>query len=275
MSNLGERGNMLPVLQKPTPETTPPPVEAFKSSDKIFSDKKIKKKVEPVNEVAEVKEVAQEVPVYVPKPKKPRKKGVYSAEAKRRMEEGRRKGLETRRRNLAAKRARELAELQSKAVEVKKPPKNKVQKTMDKAKQVIQKGVQNAPVEQQEYEYYEVDNEPEYEQEPEEDPEANFNQFANFMDRYEKMKQARQNHNKINYNHTARSRVRPPLPKVRPPTPAQTRWNPRANPQPHYRGNPRPASNQAYIGNKGYNPVRQRRPRMNKETNNPFLHYFS
>ncbi len=275
MSNLGERGNMLPALQQPTPENTPPPVEPFKSTDKIFADKKIKKKVETVNNVEQVQEVASvaEQPVYVPPPKKPRKKAVYSAEAKARMEAGRKKGLETRRRNLAAKRARELLELQKKGIGVQKPPVNKVEKTMNKAKEVIQKGVQNAPVEQEEYYYYEPEPEPEPDYEPEpEDPEANFKQFANFMDRYEKLRIDRQKHNKVNYNHTARSRVRPPLPKVRPPTPAQTRWNPRANPT---RGNPRPASNQAYIGTNGYNPIKKRKPRMNKETNNPFLQYFS
>ncbi len=34
---------MLPALQQPTPENTPPPVEPFKSTDKIFADKKLKK----------------------------------------------------------------------------------------------------------------------------------------------------------------------------------------------------------------------------------------
>tara|TARA_R100000655_G_scaffold64585_1_gene103138 strand:+ start:1341 stop:2150 length:810 start_codon:yes stop_codon:yes gene_type:complete len=269
MSNLGERGNMLPALQQPTPENTPPPVEAFKTPDKIFSNKKIKKKEEPVNEVENVQEVdqepveqaqpAEETPIYVPmrkRPKKPRKKAVYTPEAKARMEAGRRKGLETRRKRLAEKRARELMELQQRGVGVQKAPVNKVEKTMNKAKEVIQKGVQNVQVEK------------EYEYEPEdEDPEASFEQFVNFMDRYDALRQKRKTSNKVNYNNTARSRVRPPLPKVRPPTPAQQRWNPRAN--------PRPGSNQAYISNNGYNPVRQRRPRMNKETNNPFLQYFS
>jgi len=268
MSNLGDRGNMLPQLSQPK-EPPPQPVEPFPSEKKIFSNKKIKKVDEPINDVNDKVEVIEETTIQqhkieyistVPLTKKgrPRKKAVISEDAKRRMEEGRKKGLATRRKRQAEKKARQIEQMKAQGLIYEKPPENKVEKTMNIAKEVIDSGVRNAS----------IDKPPVYPKQKQIDPDHAFNSFVNMMDRYEKIRIERARKKRAPANQTASSQIRQ-APKVRPPSLASQRWGMTS------RGNPRPASNQAYIGQNGFNQPRQRINRLNKETRNPFMQYFS
>lgn len=254
--NTAENRNVMPKLAEPEPIATPDPldIEPLPNS-KMFSKPKASKPRDSnkVKIVVEEKKIDEpiEAPLKLEKPaKKARKKRVLSEAHKKKLAEGRKKGLATRRARAAERKARASALLQEKMEKKVNLKATKIEKEEQRTLKLARK-LKNENI-RKEYESRQIKN-------TTADPDLEFQKFYKMMSRYEN----------IRNNQIAKHKK-----KVAQAKPKQTAQRQPQRQNPYYQQPIRRQQYQQPMNSYRQQPMRRGQLKKQQSSNNPYSEYF-